>query len=98
MRKLGLLFLLLLGLGPSVVRAQTDAIQGYCDNGGKHAVTQGLGSTNFQQQIIPQCTVTVYLTGTTTLATIYADPGSTTLPNPFTAIGTSVANAGKWET
>jgi hypothetical protein len=64
---------------------QTSAITGYCVLGAKQAITSGLNSTNYLQGVIPQCTVTVYLTGTTTLATIYADSSSTPLTNPFTA-------------
>jgi hypothetical protein len=45
---------------------------------GTQANVSGIMSTNYQQGIIPQCTVTVYLTGTTTLAI-------TTPQSPFTA-------------
>jgi hypothetical protein len=45
----------------------------------------GLPSTNFQLGVIPSCTITVYLHGTTNLATIYADQSNTPLSNPFTA-------------
>ena len=65
--------------------AQTAAITNYCLLGAKQAITSGLDSTNYLQGVIPSCTVTVYLTGTTTLATIYADKSSTALTNPFTA-------------
>lgn len=65
--------------------AQTAALSGYCNLGAAQATVSGLSSTNYQQGLIPSCTVTVYLTGTTTLATIYSDSGSTVLSNPFTA-------------
>ena len=65
--------------------ASTAAITGYCTLGATPAKTSGLSSSNQLQGVIPQCTVTVYLTGTTTLATIYADFSSTPLTNPFTA-------------
>jgi hypothetical protein len=42
-------------------------------------------STNYQQGIVPSCTVTVYLTGTSTLATVYSTAAGGTLSNPFTA-------------
>ena len=48
-------------------------------------MTSGLPSSNLFQNLIPQCTVTVYLTGTTTLATIYHDAAATPLTNPFKA-------------
>ena len=61
------------------------AITNYSVLGASQAEISGLLSTNFQQGIIPNATVTVYLTGTTTLATIYADSSSTPLSNPFTS-------------
>ena len=69
----------------SSVYAQTAALSGYCNLGASQALTSGLSSSNYQQGLIPSCTVTVYLTGTTTLATIYSDSSSTSLSNPFTA-------------
>lgn len=65
--------------------SQTAALNGYCNLGASKALTSGLSSSNYQQGLIPSCTVTVYLTGTTTLATIYSDSSSTSLSNPFTA-------------
>jgi hypothetical protein len=69
----------------------TGAITNYSVLGASKAVVSGLQSTNFQQGVIPSATVTVYLTGTTTKATIYADPSNTPLSNPFTS-GTT----GQW--
>ena len=60
----------------------------YCVQGGTQALTSGLRSTNYQEGIVPSCTITVYLTGTPTLATIYSDSISTPLSNPFTASST----------
>jgi len=59
--------------------------QGFCTVGGKKVVTQGLQSTNTVMASYPQCQVTVYAHGTTTLATLFSDNGSTSLTNPFTA-------------
>lgn len=88
--------LVALFLSASAALAQTAAFNGFCDLGGVHAVTQGLPAANFQQTVIPSCTVAVYLTGTTTPATIYADATSTPLSNPFTAnSGLSIAS-GSW--
>jgi hypothetical protein len=66
---------------------------GFCSQGGVRVYVSNVGSTapspsfatTYWQQSYPNCTVTVYLTGTTTLATIYSDNSSTPLANPFTA-------------
>jgi hypothetical protein len=79
-----------------VASAQTAAINGFCYQGGQSAVTQGLGSTNKQQGIVPSCTVSVFLAGTTTLATIYKDGVNTPLANPFTANALGSAAPGQW--
>jgi hypothetical protein len=50
--------------------------------------TLGLSSSNSFQQTYAGCTVTVYVSGTLTLATIFADNISTPLANPFTADAT----------
>ena len=74
--------ILLIGLlaGSSLpTLAQTAVLPIYaCTLPGVQAKTSGLNSSNYLQGIIPSCTVTVYLTGTTTLAT-------TTPQSPFTA-------------
>jgi hypothetical protein len=72
--------------------AQTGALTGYCTLGGTKASTSGLPSINYLQGVVPDCTVTVYLTGTTTKATLYSDLHNTPLTNPFTAVVTS----GQW--
>lgn len=77
--------LALLLISPAVAMGAVDPISGYCDLGASQATVSGLLSSNYQQGLIPYCTVTVYLTGTTTLATIYSDSSSTPLTNPFTA-------------
>ena len=76
--------------------AQTAAFNGLCFDGGRSAVTQGSSSTNKLLGIIPSCTVTVYLTGTTTLATVYKDAIGTPLANPFTANNLSAVAPGQW--
>ena len=78
------------------VFAQTGAIQGFCTQGAVSAVTSGSSSANTLQGVIAGCTVTVYLHGTTTLATIYKDGNGTPLSNPFTANLASATNAGGW--
>jgi hypothetical protein len=68
--------------GQSVFR-----VQKFCEVGGQKAVTQGLNSVTNIQRSFPKCTVTVYLTGTTTIAAIFSDNlgPPTPLANPFTA-------------
>ena len=80
-----------MALAVLAAHGQTAAFNGYCTQGGVSAQTSGLPSTNKLQGIIPQCDVEVFLTGTTTLATIYLDSSSTPLTNPFTA-----DTLGKW--
>lgn len=62
-------------------------MQKFCEGGNQVVITQGLNSTTKVQKSYPQCTVTVYLTGTTTPAAIFSDNLSipTPLANPFTA-------------
>lgn len=74
------------------------ALNGQCAKGGQTPVTQGLAASGVipitsaaavpaGTGVIgsyPGCTVTVYLTGTTNLATIYSTASQGTLTNPFT--------------
>ena len=77
---------------------QFSSFNGQCQLGGQAVVTQGLLSTGTQPigggtnaptsgviASYPLCTVTVYLTGTTNIATIFRDGIGTPLGNPFTA-------------
>jgi hypothetical protein len=76
MRRILILLSLLFPVG---VMAQTAVLPVYsCVQNGVQAVTSGLPSSNYLQGIIPYCTVNVYLTGTTTIAT-------TTPQSPLTA-------------
>lgn len=84
MNKLGFLFALLM-VSALPLMGQTSSIYGSCEVGGTKIVVQGLLSTNYAQVSYPKCSVKVYLTGTTTLATIYSDKINTHLGNPFTA-------------
>lgn len=83
-------------LGTVPLLAQTAPVTGYCNKGGNPALVSGIKSTNYPQIVIPSCKVTVYLHGTTTLATIYADSNNTPLANPFTANTISSPNPGAW--
>jgi len=61
---LGLLFFTSLAYG------QTAALPVYdCIQNGTQAVTSGLKSSNYLQGVVPYCQVSVFLTGTTTIAT-----------------------------
>ncbi len=82
-----ILLLSALTFGASVMSfGQTAALPlQYCVQGATQAATSGIKSSNYQQGVIPYCTVTVYLTGTTTKATIYSDSTNTPLSNPFIA-------------
>jgi hypothetical protein len=94
MKKLRLLIALLVPGLP--LFAQTGALQGHCFLGGTPATTSGMNSSNYLNGIIPACTVKVYLHGTTTLATIYADQNNDPLANPFTANSASAVDPGGW--
>jgi hypothetical protein len=81
------------------VCSQVQAYQrawGWCQLGGQQVSTSSILSSNYFQQTFPGCTVTVYLTGTLTLATLYSNNSSTPLANPFTAQGLAGANPGYW--
>lgn len=72
-------------LRPGYVSAQNQSYQGFCSVGGIKVMTSGLPSSTTVQASYPQCTVSVYLTGTATLANIFANGTGTPLSNPFTA-------------
>lgn len=92
MRKILLPFLFL----ASMSYAQTGAVQGFATLGGVPAKVQGTNSTNTLQGIVPNALITVYLTGTTTKATIYSSSTGTPLSNPFTANPSNATNPGGW--
>ena len=91
-----LIFLLTLLAPVSVLAQATGSIQGYCDLGGRQATIAGLNSSNYLQGVIPHCLVSVYLTGSQTLATIYKDGSNTPLTNPFKATTISSTQTGHW--
>lgn len=90
------LLVMILALAGIPLSAQTGAFNGFATQGGYSAQTQGLASSNKQQVLIPSATITVYLTGTLTPATIYKDAINTPLSNPFTADSLSAVAPGKW--
>ena len=67
-------------LGQSIVK-----YQGLASQGNVQVTSGGVGSSNRVLGSYPLCTVTVYATGTTTLATLYSDSTLTPKSNPFTA-------------
>lgn len=81
MNKLAALLALL--LWPALALGQTGSYSGHTFVGGVPATTSGMNSSNYMDGIIPGASVTVYLTGTSTKATIYADRSNTPLSNPF---------------
>jgi hypothetical protein len=67
MKKSLLPFMFLFSVGAI---AQTAVLPVYdCVNNGTQALTSGLKSTNYQLGVVPYCVVTIYLTGTQTVAT-----------------------------
>ena len=92
MKKLAILLALL--LLPSFALGQTGAYSGHSFVGGTPATTSGMNSSNYMDGIIPGASITVYLTGTTTKATIYADGSNTPLSNPFFSNLASGTNPG----
>lgn len=76
---------LLVGARTSASAQTYQALQGYCERGGEVVVTDGRSSTTKVQRSYPSCTITVYDTGTTNLATIATNSGGTPKANPFTA-------------
>jgi hypothetical protein len=93
MRRLATL-LMLVCLAAFVPAAQAmERAYGWCTQGGVRVYVSNVGSATqspsftptYFQQSYPNCTVTVYLTGTTTPATLFSDNSSTPLSNPFTA-------------
>jgi hypothetical protein len=89
-----LFWLLLLSCVPAL--SQTAAFNGLCSQGGTSAAVQGVQSTNKLAGIVPKCQVSVFLTGTTTPATIFADGAGTPLANPFYATALGSAAPGSW--
>jgi hypothetical protein len=75
-----LLFFLVCPFGWSM-----SGVQGWCELGATPVVTANITSTTKTQGSFPQCTVAVYLSGTTTLASPIYDASGTPLSNPFTA-------------
>lgn len=82
MKYLALLFVLFTTLSCADGKAQ-----GWCEDGGYTVSVPGgaAPSINTFQRSFTSCTVTVYLQGTLTLATLYSDDGVTSKSNPFTA-------------
>lgn len=96
MKKLLLTLAAIVLLTPLAATAQNAALTDFCVQGGTPAAVSGLPSTNRMQGIVPSCTVTIYLTGTLTKATIFSDIGGTPLSNPFTANALGSNAPGQW--
>src|ERR1700722_17471339 len=61
----------------------------YCQQGGTTVSTASIISATKVQASYPGCTISVYLTGTSNLATVYADNNGTPKANPLTADNTT---------
>lgn len=82
MKKWLWLFLLLI---PSFAQAN-QRYTGYCNRGGQNLIVSGLAGAPQVDASYPGCTVTVYVTGTLTLASITSDAaGLVPQANPFTS-------------
>lgn len=82
--KYGILCSILFALSSTRLYA-ISAAAGFCEAGNQTVTFQGLISTTKVQRSFPSCTISVFISGTGTLATIYSDASSTPLANPFTA-------------
>ena len=81
--------LVLVALAPNLAWARTRA-SGWCSQGGQ-TITVGGQTSSASTTVMrsyPSCQVTVYLTGTANLATLYSDDIGTPRANPFTASAT----------
>ena len=87
------LFILALLLCPLSGLGQTGAIQGTSTVGGISATTQGAQSSNKLLGVIPAAKISIYLTGTQTLATLTSD-GTHSLSNPFYSNASNAVNPG----
>ena len=67
---------------PAFARQRFEA---WCEQGGQKVVTSNVNSTTNVQRSYVGCTVTVYITGTLTPATLYSNNSGTAQANPFTA-------------
>lgn len=74
--------LLSLGTGSAEARGK---LQGWAEQGGQRISTAGFSSSHTAQRSYPGCTVTIYVSGTSTLATLYSDAAGTPKANPFTS-------------
>jgi hypothetical protein len=85
MKKFAWLILMLAFLGGPVAAQTYEKIQGQCEQGGQTVTTDGRTSITKVQRSYPSCTITVYDTGTTNLASIASNSSGTPKSNPFTA-------------
>src|SRR6476660_3063155 len=89
LRRLGtILFLCMLSLALTTAAHARVRGQGECAQGNYTVNTGGNLSTTLVRRSFPSCTVTVFITGTITPATLFADNLGTPRSNPFTADST----------
>ena len=90
-----LLLILAILLCPWHILGQTTgALQGTSTLGGISATTQGSQSSNKLQGVIPAALISIYYTGTTTLATGLTSDGTHPLANPFYSNASNAVNPG----
>lgn len=77
-------FLILIALSIPAA-AQNGSFQQWCQAGGVYPSVTGIAATNPFQASYPKCQVEVFITGTTSPATIYSTVSSTPLTNPYCA-------------
>lgn len=98
MRRIAIAFVVGIFLLAAIPAQASQKLQGWCEDGGALVQVAGVTSstaTRIQRSYVSAagtgCGVTVYMAGTTSLATIYADNAGTLKANPFTASST-----GQW--
>ena len=64
-----LVYLVVMSCSPLI--AQNGAVSGFCNNGASQAIISGISSSNYNQGLVPFCSVFVYYSGTTNLAPIF---------------------------
>jgi hypothetical protein len=84
MKRIALICFLLL-TAPLQLLADRGKVQGFVEKGGQRVSTSSALSTNTVQQSYPGVSVTVYVAGTLTPATIYSTASGTAKANPFSA-------------
>ena len=83
---LGILILSIFASIPTLAQTTVAKRQAFCEQGGQKVLSGGVTSNTTVQKSYPSCVITVYISGGSTLATLYSDAAGT-IPkaNPLTA-------------